>query len=100
MVKQYVLVSLYLLKLELITNMLKNILNNFKQKSLLQRFLFFVGFIFLLLYFALGCIFIIWKDMPLTLSYTRRIIFGSILIVYSIIRFFIILIKIFFLIFF
>lgn len=68
--------------------MLQNIINNFKQKSLLQRFLFFIGLIFLILYFLLGCIFIFWKNIPLELSYTRRLLFGILLIVYSIIRFY------------
>ena len=68
--------------------MLENFINNFKQKSLSQRFLFFFGILFLIAYFALGCMFILWKDIPLTLSYTRRVLFGVLLIVYSIIRFF------------
>ncbi len=68
--------------------MFSNFINNFQQKSLLQRFLFFIGIVFLILYFALGCMFIFWKDIPLELSYTRRLLFGILLIVYSIIRFF------------
>ena len=68
--------------------MLQNIINNFKQKSLLQRFLFFTGLLFLALYFVLGCLFIFWKTIPLELSYTRRILFGVLLIIYSIFRFF------------
>ena len=68
--------------------MLQNIINNFKQKSLLQRFLFFTGLLFLVLYFVLGCMFIFWKTIPLELSYTRRVLFGILLIIYSIFRFF------------
>lgn len=68
--------------------MFSNFINNFKQKSLLQRFLFFIGIVFLILYFVLGCMFIFWKEIPLELSYTRRLLFGVLLIVYSIIRFF------------
>lgn len=68
--------------------MLENFINNFKQKSLLQRFLFFFGILFLVLYFALGCMFIFWKDIPLELSYTRRLLFGILLLVYSIFRFY------------
>ena len=50
--------------------MLESFINNFKQKSLLQRFLFFIGLIFLILYFLLGCIFIFfWKNIPLELSF-------------------------------
>jgi len=68
--------------------MLQNSINNFKQKSLLQRFLFFIGLLFLVLYFVLGCMFIFWKTIPLELSYTRRVLFGVLLIIYSIFRFF------------
>jgi len=68
--------------------MLNNLINNFRQKSLLQRFLFFIGIVFLVLYFVLGCMFIFWKSIPLDLSYERRLLFGGLLIVYSIIRFF------------
>jgi len=68
--------------------MLENFINNFKQKSLLQRFLFFFGILFLVLYFVLGCMFIFWKDIPLELSYTRRVLFGVLLLVYSIFRFY------------
>lgn len=68
--------------------MFSNFINNFKQKSLLQRFLFFIGIVFLILYFVLGCMFIFWKAIPLELSYTRRLLFGVLLIAYSIIRFF------------
>lgn len=68
--------------------MLENFINNFNQKSLLQRFLFFIGLLFLVLYFVLGCMFIFWKTIPLELSYNRRLLFGILLIVYSIFRFF------------
>lgn len=67
---------------------MRNFINNFQQKSLLQRFLFILGVIFLVLYFVLGIIFITWKDIPLTLPYTNRLAFGIILIIYSIIRFY------------
>jgi len=68
--------------------MLENFIDNFKQKSLLQRFLFFIGLLFLILYFVLGCMFIFWKTIPLDLPYNRRLLFGILLIVYSIFRFF------------
>jgi len=63
--------------------------SNNQQKSLIKRFLFFLGILFLILYIILGTIFIVWKDMPyFTLPYSNRLAFGIILIVYSIIRFF------------
>ncbi|HLV46099.1 MAG TPA: hypothetical protein VKY32_03570 [Flavobacterium sp.] len=62
--------------------------NNEKQKSLIRRFLFFIGIIFLLLYVVLGVGFIVWKEMPVTIPYKNRVIFGVILLVYAAIRFF------------
>jgi len=68
--------------------MFKNFLNTFKEKSLNQRFFFILGMVFLLVYFVLGCFFILVKNLPFDIPYTNRVIFGIILIVYSIIRFF------------
>jgi uncharacterized membrane protein (DUF485 family) len=62
--------------------------NNFKQKSPQQRFLFIFGLIILLFYLALGVLLIFWKDIPFDIQPTYRIIFGLLLIVYAIIRFF------------
>ncbi|GGC63758.1 hypothetical protein GCM10011387_16770 [Pedobacter quisquiliarum] len=62
--------------------------NNFKQKSPQQRFLFIFGLIILLFYFALGVLLIFWKDIPFDIQPTYRILFGILLIVYAIIRFF------------
>lgn len=59
---------------------------NMEQKSLLRRFLFFIGMIFLILYVVLGIVFIVWEDMPVTLPYKNRVIFGIILLVYAAIR--------------
>jgi uncharacterized membrane protein (DUF485 family) len=57
------------------------------QKSLLQRFLFVLGIVFFLIYFALGITIIFWKDIPLSLTYNGRLAFGILLIVYSFFRF-------------
>jgi hypothetical protein len=62
--------------------------NNFKQKSPQQRFLFIFGLIILLFYLALGVLLIVWKDIPFDIKPTYRIVFGLLLIVYAIIRFF------------
>ncbi|MDN3706324.1 hypothetical protein QW060_04200 [Myroides ceti] len=67
---------------------MSNFINKFKEKSLLQRFFFIIGLVFLILYFTLGLLFIVKKDLPFTIPYTNRLAFGVILIVYSIIRFF------------
>lgn len=63
-------------------------LNKFKQKSPLQRFLFVFGLFFFLLYLVLGIMFIAWKDIPLDIEYTHRVLFGVLLIVYAIFRFY------------
>ena len=68
--------------------MLKKFKYTFKEKSLLQRFFFILGLIFLVLYFFLGCFFIFVKEVPFDIPYTNRLIFGFILIVYAVIRFF------------
>lgn len=68
--------------------MIKKFIDTFKEKSLSQRFFFILGIIFLMLYFILGCFFIFVKNLPFDIPYTNRAIFGGILIVYSIIRFF------------
>lgn len=68
--------------------MIKKFIDTFKEKSLSQRFFFILGIIFLLLYFILGSFFILVENLPFDIPYTNRVIFGIILIVYSIIRFF------------
>ncbi len=68
--------------------MIKRFLNTFREKSLNERFFFILGIVFLLVYFVLGCFFILVKNLPFDIPYTNRVIFGIILIVYSIIRFF------------
>ena len=62
--------------------------NNFKQKSPLQRFLFVFGLLFFVLYLGLGIMFIFWKDMPLDMDYNVRVLFGGLLIVYGVFRFY------------
>ncbi|WP_246297045.1 MULTISPECIES: hypothetical protein [Flavobacterium] len=65
-----------------------NIFQIFKQKSPKQRFLFVLGLIFLCLYVFMGLTLIIWKSMPIELSYTRRVILAILLMIYAAFRFF------------
>jgi hypothetical protein len=58
-----------------------------KQKSPAQRFLFVFGIIFFLMYLVLGCMVIFWKQLPIPLSYNRRLALGIVLIVYAFFRF-------------
>jgi len=39
-------------------------------------------------YFVLASIFIFWKAMPVTVPYTNRVIFGIVLMVYGVFRFY------------
>jgi uncharacterized membrane protein (DUF485 family) len=59
--------------------------NTNKQKSPSKRFLSILGLFMFGFYFVLGLI--IWKDFPLALDRTYRILFGILLIVYSFLRF-------------
>jgi cytochrome c biogenesis protein CcdA len=70
------------------SNFNMNIIKNYKQKSLSQRFLFVLGLVFLFMYVFLGITLFIWKAMPVEIPYTRRVLLGVILIVYALIRFY------------
>jgi hypothetical protein len=65
----------------------KQFLQNFKQKSPQQRFLFVFGIFFFLIYLFLGLAVIFWKDLPLTLDKNQKLLFGIVLIVYAFLRF-------------
>lgn len=67
--------------------MLKEIVVNFKKKSLKERFLLVIGMLFFFLYLVLGLIFIFWKNIPITMQPNYRIAFGILLILYAYIRF-------------
>ena len=68
--------------------MLNKSIQNFKKKSLKERFLFVIGMLVFTAYFILGLIFIFWKSMPIAMEAVYRISFGVLLIVYSFVRFF------------
>lgn len=61
--------------------------NNKEQKSPAKRFLFVLGLAMFAFYLGLGLFIIFWKDFPLTLTTTYRVLFGILLIVYSFFRF-------------
>ncbi len=67
--------------------MLKKDINNFQKKSLKERFLLVIGMMFFLIYLTFGLIIIFWDGIPLAMPYTYRLAFGTILIVYSFLRF-------------
>ncbi len=62
--------------------------NQFKQKPPNERFLFFTGVLFFFLYFFIGIAVIFWKDFPLDMTTTQRVLFGLLLIAYAGFRFF------------
>jgi cytochrome c biogenesis protein CcdA len=66
---------------------LQEIIDNYKQKSPQQRFLFILGFLFLIVYIILGLAIIFWDKLPFNLVQWQRYAFGTLLIVYAFIRF-------------
>ncbi|WP_449435910.1 hypothetical protein [Pedobacter steynii] len=62
-------------------------LKTFMQKSPQQRFLFILGLVMFAVYLVLGITLIVWKDMPVEIERTYRVLLGVLLIVYAAIRF-------------
>jgi hypothetical protein len=62
-------------------------LKSFQQKSPQQRFLFILGLIMFAFYMVMGVALIVWKEFPVDIERTYRIILGVLLIVYAGIRF-------------
>ncbi len=67
--------------------MIKHILTNYKKKSLKERFLLFIGVLFLMIYLTLGTILIFWTTFPIRMETKYRIALGCLLIVYGMFRF-------------
>jgi cytochrome c biogenesis protein CcdA len=67
--------------------MLKQIVTNYRKKSLKERFLLFIGVLFLMIYLTLGVILIFWTKFPIRMETKYRIALGSLLIVYGFFRF-------------
>ena len=67
--------------------MIKHILTNYKKKSLKERFLLFIGILFLMIYLTLGVILIFWTKFPIRMETQYRIALGCLLIVYGTFRF-------------
>jgi hypothetical protein len=68
--------------------MLNDLFNNIKKKSLIERFLLIITILVFLSYFFLGIMVIFWSKFPFDIAMKYRIALGTVLIVYSIIRFF------------
>ncbi|MWB93360.1 hypothetical protein GON26_03240 [Flavobacterium sp. GA093] len=67
--------------------MFKELLNNIQKKSLFGRFLLVLGILFFLIYLVLGLMIMFWDKLPINMDPIYRYAFGSLLIVYSGIRF-------------
>jgi hypothetical protein len=62
---------------------------DFKQKSLQRRFLFILGFVTFLACFVLGLMIMFWGELVnrLNMPTGERLMLGSLLLIYSLIRF-------------
>ena len=60
---------------------------NFKEKPPKERFLFILGLTVFLGFFGLGLMIMFWQRLPLRMPQSQRYVFGSVIILYSIIRF-------------
>ncbi len=67
--------------------MITKIINNYKKKSLKERFLLFIGILFFLIYLTLGLAVLFWKKLPLKIEPNYKIALGILLIAYGFIRF-------------
>ena len=67
--------------------MIEKIVSNYKKKSLKERFLLFIGLMFLMIYLTLGVLLIFWAKFPINMETKYRVALGSLFIVYGFFRF-------------
>jgi len=67
--------------------MVSKIIDNFKKKSLNQRFLLVIRMLFFLIYLTFGLAVIFWKQLPLNLTQPYKTALGLLMIVYAFFRF-------------
>jgi uncharacterized membrane protein (DUF485 family) len=67
--------------------MINQWIENYKKKSLKERFLLFIGVLFLMIYLTFGLVLIFWKEFPIKLTPNYRITLGVLFIIYGIVRF-------------
>ncbi len=58
-----------------------------RQKSRSKRFLSVLGLFMFSFYFILGLLIVFWRDFPIEIAPSYRMLFGAALIVYSFFRF-------------
>jgi hypothetical protein len=61
--------------------------NNEKQKSPKRRFLLILGVTAFIAFCVLGLMIIFWDKFPLDLPKSQRTIFGSVILIYAVLRF-------------
>lgn len=66
--------------------MIPNLKDSFMKKSLKERFLLFIGFLFFLIYLTFGLTIIFWEKLPLKMPYPYRLALGIVMIVYAFTR--------------
>ncbi|OCX50620.1 hypothetical protein BEL04_22875 [Mucilaginibacter sp. PPCGB 2223] len=59
---------------------------NNREKSLTRRFLLILGIITFIAFLVLGLMIIFWDKFPLDMPKYQRVLFGSLIIVYDVIR--------------
>jgi len=57
-----------------------------KEKSLTRRFLLILGFVTFIAFLILGLMIIFWDKFPLEMPKYQKVLFGSLIIVYDVIR--------------
>jgi membrane-bound acyltransferase YfiQ involved in biofilm formation len=61
--------------------------DNRKQKSLSRRFLLILGVLAFIAFLIFGLMIMFWSKLPLDMPKYQRIAFGSVVIIYSVLRF-------------
>jgi len=59
---------------------------NDREKSLTRRFLLILGFVTFIAFLILGLMIIFWDKFPLEMPKYQKVLFGSLIIVYDVIR--------------
>lgn len=63
--------------------MFKNLIYRIQQKSLKGRFLFILSLTMFMLYLGMGMVIVFFDAIPLNLTYSYRLAFGILLLVYG-----------------
>lgn len=67
--------------------MISKIIDNFKKKSLKERFLLVISLLNFIAFCALGCLLLFWDKLKLNLPNHLQLIVGCLIIVFGLLRF-------------